>query len=375
LKKNKLSVVFRVDASIEIGIGHVMRCLTLADALSQSGAKCIFICRVHMENQISFICKHGYTAYGLPDESDADKVKISGMCDIPAHASWLKTTWEIDADQTLRVLDDMVIDWLIVDHYALDARWEGRLRSVCNKLMVIDDLADRKHDCDLLLDQNLGRVKSDYAQWLPDGCTVCTGSFYALLRPEFAELRDYSLRRRESPQLKQLLITMGGIDKDNVTSQVLESIKSSGLPVDCRICVVMGGDAPWLDAVRSLAASMPWPTEVQVNVKNIAELMAGSDLAIGAAGSTSWERCCLGLPTLLIILAENQKKIGEELELCGAAIPLYTKTLGEGICESVGRFCSHPYFLTQMASRACSVADGMGVQRVVQKLSSLKVAA
>lgn len=363
-----MKVIFRADASVQIGTGHVMRCLTLAGALRKYGANCEFICREHQGNQLQLIRESGYTVHLLPMGNVMGEGYDSDGCQKPAHASWLGSGWRVDAEQTLNVLGKDPVDWLIVDHYALDERWERQLRSGCNKLMVIDDLADRKHSCDVLLDQNLGRDVSDYAELVPEGCAVLVGANYALLRPEFAALREYSLRRRSLLQVKQLLVTMGGVDKGDMTSQVLEALRKCKLPGDFHICVVLGGGAPWLNRVRSISERMPWATEVLVNVSDMAKLMAESDLAIGAAGSTSWERCCLGLPTILVVLAENQRRIGESLVESGAAVMLHAETLSGSICAAVEGLLSQRAQLAALTSNACDVSDGRGVNRVVSKL-------
>jgi len=186
--------------------------------------------------------------------------------------------------------------------------------------MVIDDLADRPHDCDLLLDQSLGREAADYAGLLPPAATPLIGPGYALLRPEFARLRAASLARRERPVLRKLLVTMGGVDKDNATGRVLDALASCTLPDAVEITVVMGPQAPWLSEVRAQAAAMPVPTKVLVGVRDMAALMAESDLAIGGGGMTSIERCVLGLPTIIVIQAENQIRQAKDLERAGAAV-------------------------------------------------------
>jgi len=366
-----MNIIFRTDASLEIGTGHVMRCLTLADALKDRGTDCQFICREHQGNLLEFIRERGFKAHVLPMGSVASTSQNTENGTVPAHVSWLGADWKIDAEQTLSILGDVPVDWFIVDHYALDERWEGRLRPICKKLMVIDDLADRIHDCDLLLDQNLGREVSDYADLVPKGCTVLVGSYYALLRSEFAALRDYSLSRRKIPQLKQLLITMGGVDKDDATSQVLEALKQCNLPEDCRINVVMGANAPWLDRVRTFAADMPWSTEVVVNVRDMATLMAGSDLAIGAAGGTSLERLCLGLPTLLMILSENQRPGAEAMEAEGSVFLLGDiGFIGQHLASKLGNLlCGDNLRLMQQSSSA--LVDGHGAGRIVNHLMDL----
>ena len=317
-----MKAAFRTDASLLMGSGHVMRCLTLADALKAQGVECHFISREHPGHLMEIIRQRGYVVAVLPAKpsaspSDAHSPRCVGE---PAHAPWLGCDWQTDAQQTGTILATLQPDWLVVDHYALDQRWEVALQPHYRKLLVIDDLADRPHHCNLLLDQNLGRRPEDYVGLVPAECEVLAGPQYALLRPEFAELRPYSLQRRQQPQLKQLLVTMGGVDAPNATGQVLQALKDCPLPQDCRITVVMGAAAPWLAQVRDVAAQMPWPAEVLVNVNDMARCMADSDLAIGAAGSTSWERCCLGLPTLLLVLAENQAPGAQALDASGAAV-------------------------------------------------------
>ena len=310
-----MRIAFRADASLQIGTGHVMRCLTLADALRERGAQCSFICRQHPGHLLDLIGQRGHEAIALPVAVSTYKTKSS-----PAHAAWLATDWATDAQQARQSLGEQVMDWLVVDHYALDSRWEQALRPQARQIMVIDDLADRPHDCELLLDQNLGRTEKDYADLLNPTTQKLIGPQYALLRPEFAQWRKYSLARRAKPQLKNLLITMGGVDQGNATGQVLNALKDCTLPADLQITVVMGQQAPWMAQVEAVAAAMPWPTQVHAGVSNMAQLMADSDLAIGAAGGTAWERCVLGLPALVLVLAGNQNKGAKALQAQGAAI-------------------------------------------------------
>jgi UDP-2,4-diacetamido-2,4,6-trideoxy-beta-L-altropyranose hydrolase len=313
-----MKVIFRADASLDLGTGHVMRCLTLAQALREYGAVCHFVCREQDGNLIDLIHQRGFEVQTLPMQHSSQQVPT----DEPflAHAAWLGVDWQTDAEQTKMALGDDVFDWMVVDHYALDARWEKQLRSSYRKLMVIDDLADRLHECNFLLDQNLGRISSDYSDLVPKNCQVLVGPQYALLRPEFFEMRQYSLTRRANATFKHLLISMGGVDKDNATGQVLAALKYCSLQADLRITVVMGPHAPWLANVRCKAKELSMPVEVLVGVDNMANLMAESDLAIGAAGSTSWERSCLGLPTLLVVLANNQLEGAEALVKTGSAL-------------------------------------------------------
>lgn len=359
-----LKVCFRADASLQIGTGHVMRCLTLADALRELGAECRFICREHPGNLIELIRSKGYVVYGLPCLATRDAGASS-----PAHAAWLGSSQLDDAAASVACLAEWSVDWLIVDHYALDARWEELLQPRCRQLMVIDDLADRMHRCDLLLDQTLGRVTADYSALVPAHCKLLCGSRFAVLRPEFAGLRDYSLQRRAHAPLQHLLITMGGVDKDNATGLVLDALRDSPLPAECRITVVMGATAPWLATVREQAKDLPWLTTVRVGISDMARLMADSDLAIGAAGATSWERCCLGLPAIMLILASNQRMVARGLELAGAVRILHSiEQLDRQLPRHLHELISCPAHMSDMSRNASAVVDGSGLAMVTQYL-------
>lgn len=355
-----MKVAFRADASLQMGSGHLMRCVTLADALKQKGAQCHFFCREHPGHLIELVRGNGHAVHVLSYEPES-LINRDG----PAHAAWLGATQEQDVQACLPTMQALQPDWLIVDHYALDIRWEERLRPLCRRLMVIDDLADRSHQCDLLLDQNLGRKHEDYAVLVPNDCVVLTGPQYALLRPEFAALREISLKRRDEPHLRNILISMGGVDGPNATSRVLEALRECVLPGDCQLKVVMGPKAPWLQQVRDAASMMPCPTEVFVDVTDMGTLMMSSDLSIGAAGSTSWERCCLGLPSIILILAENQRLISFELDKTGAAaaISLDESDLDAQLKKLIDRYQISAH-LKETSKRAASVCDGLGAERV-----------
>jgi UDP-2,4-diacetamido-2,4,6-trideoxy-beta-L-altropyranose hydrolase len=359
-----MKIVFRTDSSLQIGTGHVMRCLTLAEALRVSGAECLFICREQEGCSFEQIWQRGFDLYSLPPAIEFVKSPASVANQELSYSAWLGTDWTTDAAQTKTVIDGIGADWLIIDHYAIDARWERALRSMCRRLMVIDDLADRPHDCDLLLDQNLGRIVADYSSLVPRDCIVLAGPRFALLRPEFVEFRDYSLRRRTKLKIDSLLITMGGVDKGDATGKILEALKGCSLPKDCEITVIMGQNAPWLSRVNLLSTEMPWPTKVKVNVDNVAELMANSNLAIGAGGSTSWERCCLGLPTIIVILAENQMKVADALAQNGCAIVLGLPDAISKNLRSLLNMLTVNDKLYQMTKSCCVITDGQGVDRV-----------
>ena len=365
-----MNVVFRCDASIQIGTGHVMRCLTLADELARQGAKCYFICREHKGNLIDFITQKGHETYTLEGLSLDSSTKNQAKSTL-FHSEWLGATQEKDAKQTLHIVSSIQPEWLVIDHYALDSCWEEKLRPHCNNILVIDDLADRKHDCDILIDQTFGRDKRDYDDLVSNHSKVLCGTTYALLRPEFSKWRQYSLERRQSNKLQHILINLGGVDKDNITSCILESLKQATLPELCTITVVMGSTSPWLDTVTTKANQLPWLTEVKTGVSNMAELMANSDLAIGAAGSTSWERCCLGLPTLMLVIAENQIDIAKNLSSINAVKMVFNDSnLTQVINEYLFELIQNPEKLKAMNQSSADVLDGYGTYKVIEQMKS-----
>src|SRR5690606_37015069 len=358
-----MRVAFRADASVQIGTGHVMRCLTLADELTRQGHECRFVCRDHEGHLGDLIASKGYGLTLLPapidNESESDD-RNSDNCEL-----WLGVAWQEDASQTLECITQWKPDWLVVDHYALDAQWERTLSSAVDKIMVIDDLANRPHECALLLDQNLGRAASDYDGLLPKGCQRLIGPGYALLRPEFSALREQSLSRRKNPELKRILISLGGVDRTNVTGQVLDALSKSTLPVSTELDIIMGSSAPYLGEVRQQAAQLPFNATVSVGVTDMAERMCLADLSIGAAGSTSWERCCLGLPAITVVLAENQRLIGKALSENGAGFLIDVDRIKEDLPMMAESIVASENECLLLARQAAMVCDGAGVERVV----------
>lgn len=355
-------IVFRTDASLQIGTGHVMRCLALADALRDRGALCRFVSRAHPGNLLALIARRGHEAVALPTLTPSDLPEPAEN----TYTDWLGTSQLDDAADTAAALGLTVVDWLVVDHYAIDITWEQALSARCNRLMVIDDLADRGHDCDLLLDQNLGRTQDDYVMWLAARVPTLVGPHYALLRPQFGQLRAASLQRRAAPRLEHILVTLGGVDHNNITTLVLDALVDCKLSSVLMISVVMGPHAPWLQQVQEQAARMARPVRVLAGVDNMAQLMAECDFAIGAAGSTSWERCCLAMPTLQLVLADNQREAAAALYELGAVESLEIDALRQQLptlLDALG-----PERLSLLSQRAALVCDGQGAPRVAEAM-------
>ena len=360
-------VAFRVDASLQMGSGHVMRCLTLADALQSAGAQCLFVCRPYPGQLVEKI-REKHRCVELPVAS-TDREQ-GGQGEISSYANWLGCSWEADASQSCDVLRDFQADWLVVDHYALDRRWEQAVQAVCRQVFVIDDLANRSHSGALLLDQNLGRSQADYAGLVSSGCITLAGPAFALLRDEFASARQASLERRKEGFVGNLLLTMGGADAGNATAAVLQTLAQSALSHQCVVTVVLGPQNPWFAQVKDLAATLPFQTQVLVNCSDMAALMRNADLAIGAAGATSWERCCLGLPTILLTLAENQIPSAMALHNAGAALYVGGQECIEAKLPAAIDSLLNTRALQAMCRAASAICDGLGVQRVMDHLRS-----
>jgi len=340
-------IFIRTDASIAIGTGHVMRCLTLADELMRKGAEVSFICRKESGNLIGFIEEKGYRVYPLP--ADIDSVA--------------------DKELTQKILQEQqkATDWLIVDHYKIDASWEFYLRKYANKIMVIDDLANRKHDCDLLLDQNFyENFEIRYDELVPYNCRKLLGPKYALLRPEFAETRK-NLKQRNC-KVNKILISFGGNDPTDETTKSLKAIMSLNRP-DIAVDVVVGSSNPHKEKIEQICSAMT-NASFYCQINNMAQLMADADLSIGAGGATTWERCCLVLPSIVMTLAENQRELANHLEKEGIVMHLgWHKDVEESdINEAVRKLLYNPEKIKIMSEKSRALVDGEGIKRVMNKI-------
>jgi len=296
-----LQVIFRVDGSEEIGSGHVVRCITLADQLLSKGAKVRFITRAFTGGMQDFIESHGFTCSRL----DGDINSI-----------------ELDAFETYLVIRenyDSRIDWLIVDHYDLDYSWESFLRPVVKKIMVIDDLANRKHDCDLLLDQNYYKnYHNRYDGLVQKSTKLCLGTKFALLNPNFFSVKK-KLRRRDGV-VRRILVFFGSSDIYNQTELTLNAIEMLGRS-NLYVDVVVGNSNPQKERIRQFCLLRPHYF-YHCQIPYMADLIAEADLSIGAGGTTTWERCFLGLPSIISVVAENQVNVSRDVSNFGAAICL-----------------------------------------------------
>lgn len=345
-----------------------MRCLTLADALTRQGHHCEFICRAHSGHLGGLIKSKGYAVHLLPI-ADHSEVAVQEF-NMNPHAAWLGTTWQQDADQTLAVLmKQQRTDWLVVDHYALDLQWEQRVRPTIKRLMVIDDLADRNYECDLLVDVTLNRKKKEYQGRVPDETRLLLGPVYSLLRPQFIENRELALEKRmQFKGANRILVTMGGNDPLNATSFILQAI--SQIDEDVKVDVVLGKHAPHISEVKKLIQKSGNNIELHHDVRNMAELMLSADVAIGTPSTTALERCCLGLPSIVITTEINQYDTAKALHESGAvnSVGWLSELTPAALLDSLFALLTNKDDWFAMSRQAFSLCDGQGVSRTVRAM-------
>lgn len=361
-----MTVVFRADASVQIGTGHIMRCLTLADELTRQGHECWFICREHKGHLGDLVSAKGYKLTLLPLENASES-------DLPeteptTYADWLGASWQQDAEQTLKALAETDADWLVVDHYALDAEWERKVAKSVGRIMVIDDLANRPHECAVLLDQNVldHSLTERYQHLVSVGCNLLLGPKYALLRPEYAALAK-ALPERDGG-ISRILIFVGGSDPYHLTERYLQALtapKFEHLFVD----VVIGKNHPSPATVENLVEARS-RTRLYSALPSLAALMVRADLMLGAGGATNWERMCLGLNSVVTSVAKNQDNINQTLarkgliEFLGAA----DKLADTAVTFAIENALQNLEFNMKRSATMRNIVDGRGTEYVIREL-------
>jgi len=352
-----MKVAIRVDSSMHIGSGHLVRCLTLAKRLEKQGARVFFIMRDLPGHLGQIARKQGFECEMLPPP----EVKGESIEKITAHSHWLGVHWERDAWETAEVAaKNQPVDWLVVDHYAIDAQWENILRQYVGRIMVLDDLADRVHECDLLLDQNyLTDMHTRYRKIVPGHCRTFLGPRYALLRKEFYRAR--SKLRDRTGEIERIFVFFGGYDSVNATGCALRSLlqlKRTDIQVD----VVAGEANPHIEDITDVCRSQT-NFHLYRQVENMAELMNRCDLGLGAGGATMWERCFLGLPALVTIIAENQRHTTHSTARYGAVGNLgdFARITEKLLTEKLRYYFGNPSKVCHMGIRSIALSgEGAG---------------
>ena len=367
-----MQILFRADANTEMGTGHLHRCLTLADALiAQFNAQITFVTNILPSGVKTLIENKGFELLELrPSDNPTDH----GLM----HGHWLSTDFESDIEQIQSYLSAQSIekiDWFVCDHYGLDAKYHNLAYSFADRLMVIDDLADRMLNCDLVMDQTFNRPNSEYkALLLNEQCETLLGTHFALLRPEFAEARA-KLTARSLSQQPKVMMFLGGGDPFDLSGSLLHALTTSECFEQLQLTLVVGLVNPHLEKLNSLASQFE-NVEVLVDCKDMATLMLQSDIAIGASGATSWERCCLGLPSILVTLADNQKLIAQMLQQAGAILDGGNAIIKDefdpyATIKELDYLIQHPQKYQSMVDACLAICDGNGVYRVTEKMAKM----
>lgn len=330
-----IRTIFLTAASPRIGGGHVLRCLALAEGLQKHGIDPVFA-----------VDKVTVSTVGLLRSSPFRIIEVTDAMD--------------------RSLIGAVGDVVVFDGYDLDEAVERRWRGISIRV-VIDDLADRRHDCEVLVDHSPGRLRAHYSTLVPSECELLVGPSFALLRPEFRQLRGQALARRSRAVIpRRILVAMGLTDLEGITRRVVEGALKAGRGLEFDVVTGRGAiSLPWLHA---MADRLPLKVHVDLDAKGMAHLMARADIAIGGGGGTSLERCCMGLPSLVVLLVENQRLIAESLERLGAirVVGDLAEVTPERIAEALAAFVDDEGKARECARIAASIVDGRGADKVCQ---------
>lgn len=340
-----MKIFFRADASDNIGTGHVIRCLTLADRMLKQKSQIYFICKELPGNLCNFIKSKKYRVFRLPQ------------------SHFTKDERKDDAEQVKEIIKKSGgCDCVVVDHYSIDERWEKRIREVTRIIMVIDDLANRRHDCDILLDQNYCQgYKLRYTNLVPAHCLKMLGPVFALLRPEFLKARRRAKAR--NGKIKKILISFGGVDPSNETCKVLRAIALLKRPA-IKVEVIIGINNLQIPQIKKLAAAMP-QVSCNLNVKNISQFMNKADLYLGSPGCSIWECFSGGLPALVIANSGKQVAIVKYLSnqkilhFIGRNIQIKTKD----IINNLDYLLKNPLLLRRYSKNSFNLVDGLGAER------------
>ena len=339
-----------------------MRCLSLAAVLRGHGALVHFVSRLHDGHLCDLIRERGYPVLELATPTaNTDSSTESD------YLAWLGVTWRDDAEETAAVIDSLGFkpDWLIVDHYALNSNWEKSIRDSVARIMVIDDLADRKHDCDLLLDQNLyADADTRYLSLVPERCQLLVGPRFALLREEFRVARASVTVR--SGSIRRILVFFGGMDSADCTTSALDALVDIDLHA-VHVDVVIGDQHKNRAKIESICGSRNFECHVQTN--RLAQLMSAADIAIGAGGSATWERCCLGLPCLTFVVADNQRQLVIDAALAGVlCAPDAGPENSEAVAAHLRSFVDNRLLRESISRKSMAIVDGYGADRVRQAI-------
>jgi UDP-2,4-diacetamido-2,4,6-trideoxy-beta-L-altropyranose hydrolase len=331
-------IVFRADAGAAIGSGHVMRCLALSQAFLADGWLAGFAGTRETFKSVNAI-----------EKADIERLILDDLVENEPHS--IAAHWPN-------------IDVLVVDHYGRDAKLERSCRPFAKRIVVIDDLANRLHDCDLLVDSST-TSEASYRDLVPASCHVLVGPSFAPLAREFRQARPLALSRRDGRSVEHVLLSFGQIDPQNATELVLDALDAAGYT--SIVDIAIGSAAPHLMALRKRTNQR---IKLHIDNPNMSALMSSADLAIGAGGTTSWERCCLGLPSLILEIASNQRGVIATIEQAKAGIGLGSiqQFSMERVAGAVHTLLADDNKRMQIAMAGANLVDGRGIERIMEML-------
>jgi UDP-2,4-diacetamido-2,4,6-trideoxy-beta-L-altropyranose hydrolase len=356
-------VAIRADAAGHIGTGHVRRCLALAEALREAGAQVWLVCRAIDAASASVVQGSDTTVLWLPHPEPGERFDAPGL---PAHAAWARVPQEQDAAETAAVLRPLGVQWVCVDHYAFDARWHGAVRDALGcRIAAIDDLADRVLDADVLLDQNWAEDHAaKYAVRLARGedTRILGGPRYALLAAAYRQAKPYVF----DAQVRSIGVFMGGTDPGGASVRVLAACAQAGF--DGEVEVVSTSGNPHLAALRKACAGRP-RTALTLDAPDLADFFGRHDLQIGGGGGATWERCCLGAPSIAVMVADNQRSVVPALaRMRVLAAATFDASGADGLPHVLRDLLRDADERRRLAEAGRALVDGRGAQRVALSL-------
>lgn len=362
-----MQIAFRVDASRTIGLGHLKRCLSLADALRVCGAQVAFVTRSLGMDVESLASDAGFPTLTLPAPPREYQMSKGEK---PRHSAWAEVDWRSDARDTVAALS-VAPDWLIVDHYSFDARWHSQVAAETGaRIAAIDDLADRPLAVDILVDHNLDAADgTKYSGLVFPSTRMCCGPRFALLSGSYRNPRKYAF----SESARSIGIFMGGVDLPALSAMVL------------RACREVAGFGGFIEVVatksysnrselQALAARLP-PTRISIDLPDLAAFFARHDLQIGAGGGAALERAAIGAPSLVLMAAENQRGVVSALAASDTAAtlapeaPLSQKSVGDLVAALIGDGDRR----RRLADKSGQLVDGRGAVRTALCLMNRQV--
>lgn len=344
---------------MQMGTGHVIRCLTLAHALKNLHFKATFVCAALNGNMASYISQEGFECLTITPSHTSDlNTKDSSTRDFTI-------SQEEDVQKTLEILNDKNVDYMFVDHYGINECWESRVKSKVNSVFVLDDLANRAHNCDIIIDQNLYLdFDQRYEKLVPENCKKLLGPKYALLRPEFRQFRE--LEKVENNDKVNFLVFFGGIDLCNETEKAIKGLLETKIP-SLTATIVLGKNNPNISKIKTLLKNDP-RFKIIVQAQNMAQLMSSADYAIGAGGSTHWERACLGLYSVICSIADNQYLLSSDLDQMKLIkfVGRREDTNSQAYSEAIKSIYKNPSSVKDTQNKLKKAVDGLGAERVAQ---------